>query len=200
MAAALEFEPTRIAHATSLSGQIRAPRPDPEDLSVCRVSGRTRARTGLRMMPTFPASPLRFRTAGFPQYGSKAGLSDRSLPAPAGRLNLLPACPCCVAPVCICLVALSVTARWYPAQCGQRIRSRSRRHASSFAHRSTPGALAPVRVILSVVHQRLIGPIRPTRRHIAISSHCGLYASAFAVLMPLDDPRVVPCFRCTIPS
>ena len=31
------------------------------------------ARTGLRMMPTFPSSPLRFRTAGFPQYGSKAG-------------------------------------------------------------------------------------------------------------------------------
>ena len=27
------------------------------------------ARTGLRMMPTFPSSPLRFRTAGFPRYG-----------------------------------------------------------------------------------------------------------------------------------
>jgi hypothetical protein len=27
------------------------------------------------MMPTFPSSPLRFRTAGFPQYGSKAGSS-----------------------------------------------------------------------------------------------------------------------------
>ena len=32
------------------------------------------------MMPTFPSSPLRFRTAGFPQYGSKAGLSDRAFP------------------------------------------------------------------------------------------------------------------------
>ena len=29
-------------------------------------SGRTMARSGLRMMPTFPSSPLRFRTAGFP--------------------------------------------------------------------------------------------------------------------------------------
>ena len=28
------------------------------------------------MMPTFPRSPLSFRTAGFPQYGWKAGLSD----------------------------------------------------------------------------------------------------------------------------
>jgi hypothetical protein len=38
------------------------------------------ARTGLRMMPTFPSSPLRFRTVGFPQYGSKAGLSDGAFP------------------------------------------------------------------------------------------------------------------------
>ena len=47
--------------------------------SKCRVdgdvavpiprSGGTEARTGLRMMPTFPQSPLTFRTAGFPQYG-----------------------------------------------------------------------------------------------------------------------------------
>jgi hypothetical protein len=46
-------------------------------------SGRTMARTGLRMMPTFPSSPLRFRTAGFPQYGSKAGLSDGACPCGA---------------------------------------------------------------------------------------------------------------------
>jgi hypothetical protein len=38
------------------------------------------ARTGLRMMPTFPQSPLSFRTAGFPQYGWKAGLSGRAFP------------------------------------------------------------------------------------------------------------------------
>ena len=38
------------------------------------------ARTGLRMMPTFPLPPLKFRTAGFPQYGFKASLSDRACP------------------------------------------------------------------------------------------------------------------------
>jgi len=38
------------------------------------------ARSGLRMMPTFPPSPLSFRTAGFPQYGWKAGMSDRAFP------------------------------------------------------------------------------------------------------------------------
>ena len=30
------------------------------------------------MMPTFPSSPLKSRTAGFPQYGLKASLSDRT--------------------------------------------------------------------------------------------------------------------------
>ncbi len=43
-------------------------------------SGRIEARSGLRMMPTFPRSPLSFRTAGFPQYGWKAGISDGAFP------------------------------------------------------------------------------------------------------------------------
>ena len=34
------------------------------------------ARTGLRMMPTSPSPPLKFRTAGFPRYGFKASMSD----------------------------------------------------------------------------------------------------------------------------
>ena len=41
---------------------------------ACRSwSGGIEARTGLRMMPTSPRSPLSFRTASFPQYGWKAG-------------------------------------------------------------------------------------------------------------------------------
>src|SRR6516225_4055434 len=44
-------------------------------------SGKVMARTGLRMMPTFPSPPLKFRTAGFPQYGFKAGLSEGAFPA-----------------------------------------------------------------------------------------------------------------------
>jgi hypothetical protein len=47
------------------------------------VSGRTMARIGLRMMPPFPSSRLRCRTAGCSQYGSKAGLSDRAFPGHA---------------------------------------------------------------------------------------------------------------------
>src|ERR1700751_678585 len=45
-------------------------------------SGRIEARTGLRMMPTSPRSPLSFRTAGSPQYGWKDGVSDGALPTP----------------------------------------------------------------------------------------------------------------------
>ena len=44
------------------------------------------------MMPTFPRSPLRFRKAGFPRYGSKAGLSDGPSLITL-RLSWLPACP-----------------------------------------------------------------------------------------------------------
>ena len=42
--------------------------------------GRAEARTGLRMMPTFPRPPRSFRTAGFPQYGWRAGLSSSACP------------------------------------------------------------------------------------------------------------------------
>ena len=45
------------------------------------LAGGIEARTGLRMMPTSPRSPLSFRTAGFPQYGWKAGISGGAFPA-----------------------------------------------------------------------------------------------------------------------
>jgi len=45
------------------------------------LPGRAVARTGLRMMPTFPPLPLKSRTAGFPQYGFKADISDGAFPS-----------------------------------------------------------------------------------------------------------------------
>ena len=45
------------------------------------------ARSGLRMMPTFPLPSLKFRTAGFSQYGFKAGIWLEFLPAYAAELN-----------------------------------------------------------------------------------------------------------------
>ena len=89
------------------------------------------ARTGLRMMPTFPLPPLKFRTAGFPQYGCKAGLSDGAFPADWFAIVLR-------------------TLRCHrvsPALCQGRCACKHLR--ASGPPRSTPGALAPVRVILS---------------------------------------------------
>jgi len=51
---------------------VSTPTGSPEAVARLR-SGRIEARTRLRMMLTFPRSPLSFRTAGFPRYGWKAG-------------------------------------------------------------------------------------------------------------------------------
>ena len=51
-------------------------------------SGRAMARSGLRMMPTFPLPSLKFRTAGFPQYGFKAGMSDKAFPCDASLTSI----------------------------------------------------------------------------------------------------------------
>ena len=66
---------------------------------------------------------------------------------------------------------------------------------SSGRCRSTPGAFAPDRVVLS----RSIltcGPIRPTRRHIPISPLSGLYQMPSLCTLRLGDLRVVPRFHC----
>ena len=128
-------------------------------------SGRTMARTGLRMMPTFPSSPLKFRTAGFPRYGFKAGVSAGAFPraAPTCRalsVCILPSCP----PLPACRSPLSVGAR-----CALSTAMRAATPLYPRGPRSGPGSAVPV-------HPHLFGPIRPTRRHSAISLRCSLYA------------------------
>ena len=122
-------------------------------------------------MPTFPRSPLSFRTAGFPQYGWKAGLSGGAFPVrqrlkPAPGIRLLTAglpspfvhlivkavAPYCAGPLTMMMHRL-----------GGWVALRPR------GPRSGPGCSVPVR-------HHLIGPIRPTHGHIAISPHGGLYA------------------------
>ena len=95
----------------------------------CRLSGKAMALIGLRMMPTFPSPPLKFRTAGFPQYGFKAGISDKAFP----KTRFVLRAHCCH--------------RVLPALCQGRCAIRHLR--ASGPNRSTPGALAPVRVMLS---------------------------------------------------
>src|SRR3982751_1179254 len=135
------------------------------------ASGRIEARTGLRMMPTFPRSPRSFRTAGFPQYGWKAGLSggafpDRQRLKPAPGIRLLTAgLPSpfvhlrvgAVAPYC----AGPLTMMMHRPGGWVALRPRG--------PRSGPGYAVPVRRCLT-------GPIRPTRRHIATSPQGGLDA------------------------
>ena len=79
------------------------------DQRLAARSGRAMARTGLRMMPTFPSSPLSFRTAGFPRYGCKAGLSEGAFPRVVPTCRALPVCilpscpplPACRTPLCV---------------------------------------------------------------------------------------------------
>jgi hypothetical protein len=128
-------------------------------------SGRAMARTGLRMMPTFPSSPLKFRTAGFPQYGFKVGLSAGAFPSAASTCHALSVC---ILPSCPTLQ------RFFLRSVSEYdVRSSTAMQAATPLYprgpRSGPGSSVPI-------HQHLCGPIRPTRRHSAISLLCSLYA------------------------
>jgi hypothetical protein len=95
-------------------------------------------------------------------------------------------------PVCIRPSCTSWPHRWHRSESGLWARLRTAiRWKLHYPRgpRSSPGYSVPVR-------HHLIGPIRPARRHIAISPHGGLYV-AFAVRERLGDPRAVPGFRCT---
>jgi hypothetical protein len=107
-------------------------------------SGRIEARSGLRMMPTFPRPSLSFRTAGFPQYGWKAGFPSgafpdrqRLKPAPGVRRQTSG-----LHPPFVRLVVPTVVPHCVGPQ--TRLRTAVEDHYSS-----APGALARVRVVVS---------------------------------------------------
>ena len=136
------------------------------------------------MMPTFPSSPLKFRTAGFPQYGFKAGVSAGAFPrrrprvAPSRFASRLRARRC------------NVT---FSAQC----RSTLCAQAPPFKRlrRSTPGALAPVRVLLSRSIHTYPAPSDPLAG--TARFHCAAaYTPCLRCTLP-PRPRLVPCFRCS---
>ncbi len=137
------------------------------------------------MMPTFPSPSLKFRTAGFPQYGFKAGLSGGAFPAGAWPPRLSVCCrPSCFAPSTI----------------------RSPYSAGGVARFSTT-----VRTALAVLPRGSSlrsglccpGPSSLNRPHPPHSqahrdfAALRLIRNAFAVRSRLGDPRVVPCFRCS---
>jgi hypothetical protein len=173
-------------------GQLRLPQPACRRVTLFRLSGRTMARSGLRMIPTFPSSPLRFRTAGFPRYGSKAGLSGRAFPDLASvscsqhtrRVDQV-----CLRPSCSPRQSLSPalsrrsSARWNTAM-----------RATNVALLQGPslqcGLCCPAPSTLNRPH-----PPHSWAQHNFIALR--FIWAAFAVRERLGDPRVVPGFRCT---
>jgi hypothetical protein len=123
------------------------------------------ARTGLRMMPTSPSPPLKFRTAGFPQYGFKASMSVRAFlqvrslkPAPGIR-----SLPCS-----LLLPFVRFRHRRNPGSVSKTIEASPCRCAGGLP--SLPqGSLAPVRVMLSRSIFAYYSPMRQSRRHAATS-------------------------------
>ena len=139
------------------------------------------ARSGLRMMPTFPSPSLKFRTAGFPQYGFKAGVSDRA--CPFGALRVARFASVLRAPRCI---------REIPVLC----RGRMRVEAPPFEQPLYPRGPRSEAGFAVTLHLHFFGPSVPTRRRIPISPLRGLYQMPSLCTLRLGDPRVVPGFRC----
>jgi len=144
-----------------VGGDVAAPTPQ---------SGRIEARTGLRMMPTSPRSPPIIPYGGF-SLSTAGRLAFQTAPSRvASSLSLLPAYavpdPVCIRPSCIAwLNVASVLCRSIHSPMHHRggwVALRPR------GPRSGPGCSVLVR-------HHLIGPIRPTRGHIAISPFDGLY-------------------------
>ena len=147
--------------------------------------------SGLRMMPTFPPPPLSFRTASFPQYGWKVGLSGSAFPHVA-QVKPAPGIPCASRRFASALSAPRCSTL-RPALC----------------RNSGTGSALPCEE-LSPLPQRpslrsgfyCPSPSTLSRPHPSHSQAHPAFAAwrfirdAFAVLVRLGDPRVVPCFRC----
>ena len=150
--------------------------------------------SGLRMMPTFPPPPLSFRTVSFPQYGWKVGLSGSAFPH-VTQVKPAPGIPCVSRRFASALRALRChTLR--PALCrnGGLGGALPFEEISPLPQRSSlrSGFCCP-------------GPsslIRPHPPHSQAHSDFAAWRfirNAFAVLVRLGDPRLVPCFCCTFP-
>src|SRR5215831_18097822 len=123
------------------------------------------------MMPSFPRLSLSFRTAGFPRYGWKAGISGGAFP----RINQLKPAPGVhwllfgLHPPFVHFVVIFGS----PALCRAED-SIVHRHGGWVALRPRGPRFGSSYAVSD--HHHLIDPIRPTRGHIAISPQSGLYA------------------------
>jgi len=142
-------------------------------------------------MPTSPSSPLRFRTAGFPQYGSKAGLSDGAFPAPA-LVKPAPGIP----------IAALKFASILRAPRRPRLSPLSVGGPDPVVHHHADGNAAlpqgpSLRFGLCCPDPSSLNRPHPphSQAHHDFAAE-RLIRDAFAVRERLGDPRVVPRFRC----
>jgi hypothetical protein len=141
-------------------------------------------------MPTFPSSPLSFRTASFPQYGWKAGISDSAFPRVA-QVKPVPGIPYAPRRFASNLRALR-SSSFHPALC----RDREPDGTPPFEEFSPLPQRPSLRSGLYCP-----GPSTLNRPHPPHSwaqhdfAALRLIRTAFAVRVRRGDPRVVPSFR-----
>jgi len=138
------------------------------------LSSRAMALIGLRMMPTFPSPPLKFRTVGFPQYGFKASMSAGACQG-SGEVKSapdIPSTPLCCSPTFARVRAANASWALSPT------RPTPPRATVQAAMTALPqGSLAPARVLLSPSIVAYYDPIRQSGEHATISRPCRLYVA-----------------------
>jgi hypothetical protein len=148
---------------------------------------------GLRMMPTFPSPPLKFRTAGLPRYGFKASLSVGAFQ----RCDGLKSTPRHAPVIALFVPGLrALPCRERRVGSGSHPSDTSTRRCASGPRRSTPGVLGSGASSALSLHRRLLRP------HPSVSQARDDFAAwpvirrAFAVRERLGDPGDLPYFRC----
>ncbi len=138
------------------------------------------------MMPTFPSSPLKFRTASFPRYGFKTGISAGAFPGAAPTCRAFPVCfpPSRYRCRRILLSPLRVGVR-----CAHQ-----HHHSSSYA--ALPQEPSLRSGFCCPGPSTLNRPHPPHSRAQRDFTALQLIRPVFAVRYRLDDPRLVPCFHC----
>ena len=118
-------------------------------------------------MPTFPSPSLKFRTAGFPQYGFKVGMSNGTF------LRMVEVKPAPGIPSSIVSLSPSfagVRGRGKPGSESRSVCSFTGHHSRSI-YSSTPGVLGSGASFVVSLHLRFYDPMRQSHRHAAISWH-----------------------------
>jgi hypothetical protein len=129
---------------------------------------------GLRMMPTFPSPPLKFRTVGFPQYGFKAGMSAGACQG-SGEVKSAPDIRSTPSG---CSPSFARVRAAYGSWALSPTRPSPSRAAVRAVMTALPqGSLAPERVLQSPSIVAYYDPIRQSREHATISRHGRLYVA-----------------------